>query len=447
MSSSETTRARLRELAATVRRTDPHPATGKLTAVTGLIARGTVPGVRVGELCLIRSPHRPEPITAEVVGFEKGDVLLMPLTDIQAISPDCEIVPTGRVLEIPVGPTLQGRVLDALGQPIDGGEPLDGAVRRPVVADPPAPLTRRRIGSRQPLHTGVRVIDAALTMGEGQRVGIFSAAGVGKSTLLGTIARNVEADVVVIALIGERGREVREFIEDNLSPRGLERAVVVVSTSDQSALWRVKAGYVAATVAESFREEGLRVVFMMDSITRFARALREVGLAAGEPPSRQGYPPSVFSTLPRLIERAGNDEHGSITAFYNVLVEGNDMSEPVADEVLSLLDGHIVLSRDIAARGLYPPIDLLFPSVSRLMDQVATGSHLAAARKLIEVLALYESKRDLISLGAYKGGTDPKLDYAIAKVDAITSFCRQDPNESAPFDETVKRLEAIWNGS
>jgi len=444
VSSIDITRSRLRALAETARQADPHRVVGKLASVTGLIARGTVPGVRVGELCMIHSPHRDEPVTAEVVGFERGEVLLMPLTDIQAVGPDSEIEPTGRVLEVAVGPRLLGRVVDALGEPIDGGASLDDAPRRAVVADPPAPLTRQRIASRAPLHTGVRVIDATLTMGEGQRVGIFSAAGVGKSTLLGMIARNVEADAVVIALIGERGREVREFIEDNLAARGLERAVVVVSTSDQSALLRVKAGYVAATVAESFRDEGKRVVFMMDSITRFARALREVGLAAGEPPSRQGYPPSVFSTLPRLIERAGNDAHGSITAFYNVLVEGNDMSEPVADEVMSLLDGHIVLSREIAARGLYPPVDLLFPSVSRLADQVTTPSHRDAARKLVAALALYESKRDLITLGAYQRGADPKLDHAIAKVDAITEFRRQQPDESAAFDRTVERLEAMF---
>ena len=445
MNPTDSTGLRITELASALEQATPHRHTGKLTTVSGVVVRAAVMGVRIGELCEIRSPHRPTPVLAEVVGFERGEVLLIPLGDIRAISPDSEVVPTGRVLEVPCGPELTGRVLNALGQPIDDGPSLSGVPTRAVEAEPPNPLTRRRIRDRQALRTGIRVIDAVLTVGHGQRVGIFSAAGVGKSALLGMLARNVEVDAVVIALIGERGREVREFIEDNLTAEGLAKSVVVVSTSDQSPLLRVKAAYVATTLAESLREQGQRVVLLMDSITRFARALREVGLAAGEPPSRQGYPPSVFSALPRLLERTGNDEHGSITAFYTVLVEGDDMSEPVADEVLSLLDGHIVLSRSIAARGRYPAVDLLFPSVSRVMDQIVTSPHRAAARKLIEVLATYEAKRDLIALGAYQRGADPNVDYAIDKVQEIEAFLQQEIDAATPFDETVARLTALFD--
>jgi FliI/YscN family ATPase len=302
-------------------------------------------------------------------------------------------------------------------------------------------MRRQRV--TKPLMTGVRVIDGCLTVGEGQRVGIFAAAGVGKSTLLGMLARNTEADVNVIALVGERGREVRDFIEHDLGEEGLKRSVVVVATSNEPALVRMKAAYVATTIAEYFRDQGLRVVLMMDSVTRFARALREVGLAAGEPPARAGFPPSVFSELPRLLERTGNSERGSITAFYTVLVEGDDMTEPVADETRSILDGHIVLSRALAAAGHYPAIDV-GQSVSRVMPAVVAAPHLEAARRLREVLATYEAQKDLIMIGAYKKGSDPRTDYAIAKLDGVNAFLRQSTSEASPPDATLGRLQKLF---
>ena len=419
----------------------PVEVRGRVTELVGLLIRASAPGARVGELCLIRSPHRPRPLRAEVVGFSGSEAILMPLGDIHDVAMGAEVVSTGTSLRVRVGEGLLGRVLDGLGEPADGRGEIESAQERAVEARPPDPMRRRRV--TKSLATGVRAIDGCLTVGEGQRVGVYSAAGVGKSTLLGMIARNTEADVNVIALVGERGREVRDFVEQDLGDEGLRRSVVVAATSNEPSLVRMKAAYVATTVAEYFRDQGRRVLLMMDSVTRFARALREVGLAAGEPPARSGFPPSVFAELPKLLERTGNSERGSITAFYTVLVEGDDMTEPVADETRSILDGHIVLSRPLAALGHYPAIDVN-QSVSRVMTAVADARHVESARRLREVLAIYESQRDLISVGAYKKGSDPRTDYALSKLDAVNAFLRQDTHEKTSAATAVSQLQKMF---
>jgi type III secretion system H+-transporting two-sector ATPase len=412
---------------------------GRVVEVPGLVIKARVPGVRIGELCFIETPLQDAPVRAEVVGFRSELVYLMGLGDLTGLGPDSEVRPTGHVMTVRVGPGLLGRVLDGLGRPADDKGPLAGGEtdEYPVYASPPDPLQRRRV--TQALSVGVRAMDGLLTVGEGQRVGIFAAAGGGKSTLLGMIARNTVADINVIALIGERGREVLDFIEENLGPEGLARSVVVVATSDQPTLVRLKSAYVATAVAEYFRDRGRRVVLVLDSITRFARAQREAGLAVGEPPARAGFPPSVFAVLPRLLERAGNSDRGSITAFYTVLVEGDDMTEPVADEARSILDGHIVLSRDLAGRGHYPAIDVL-RSASRVMPAVAADAHLQAAQKVRELIATYERHRDLILLGAYKRGTDARVDEALERWPAIEAWLRQGTRERSGFAETLAGL-------
>jgi type III secretion system H+-transporting two-sector ATPase len=414
---------------------------GRVVEVTGLVIKARVPGVRIGELCFIETPLRDEPVRAEVVGFKHELVYLMALGDLTGLGPDSEVRPTGHVMAVRVGPGLLGRVLDGLGRPADGKGPLalGETAEYPVYAPPPDPLERQRV--RRALVVGVRAIDGLLTVGEGQRVGIFAAAGGGKSTLLGMIARNTAADVNVIALVGERGREVLDFIEETLGEEGLARSVVVVATSDQPTLVRLKSAYVATAVAEYFRDRGRRVVLVLDSITRFARAQREAGLAVGEPPARAGFPPSVFAVLPRLLERAGNSDRGSITAFYTVLVEGDDMTEPVADEVRSILDGHIVLSRELAARGHYPAIDVL-RSASRVMPAVAADGHQQAAQKVRELIATYERHRDLILLGAYKRGTDARVDEALDRWPAIEAWLRQGTHDRTGFEETLVRMAA-----
>jgi type III secretion system H+-transporting two-sector ATPase len=414
---------------------------GRVAEVTGLVIKARVPGVRIGELCSIVTPLRDAPVLAEVVGFRSELVYLMALGDLTGVGPDSEVHPSGHVMTVKVGPALLGRVLNGLGQPADRKGPLDvrAGEEYPIYAPPPDPMTRRRV--LRALPVGIRAIDGLLTVGEGQRVGIFAAAGGGKSTLLGMIARNTAADVNVIALVGERGREVLDFIEESLGEEGLRRSVVVVATSDQPTLVRLKSAYVATAVAESFRDQGRRVVLIMDSITRFARALREVGLAIGEPPARAGFPPSVFATLPRLLERAGNSDRGSITAFYTVLVEGDDMTEPVADETRSILDGHIILSRDLAARGHYPAIDVL-RSASRVMPTVADAAHQRAAQRARELVATYERNRDLILLGAYKRGTDARVDEALDRWPAIEAWLRQGTHEGSGFDEALAGLSA-----
>lgn len=412
-------------------------ARGRLRSVVGLSLRAAVPGLKLGECVNIL--RRGAPLMAEVVGFVEDDALLMPLGEPLGVGPDDAVEPTGEPLSIVVSDELLGRVVDALGQPLDGGPPIAG-VRWPIHRAPPAPMERPRIDTA--LVTGVRTIDGLLTLGEGQRVGLFAGSGVGKSTLLGQIARQSDADIFVACLVGERGREVRELVEDVLGEAGLARGVVVAATSDKPALLRLKSAYTATAIAEYFRDQGKRVLLLMDSVTRFARAGREVGLAAGEAPARRGYPPSVFAALPRLLERTGRAKKGSITALYTVLVEGGDMDEPIADEVRGILDGHVVLERHLAARGRWPAIDAL-SSLSRVMDAVTSETHRDAAQTLREHLATYESQRDLVLLGAYKAGSDPKLDAAIARIDSIEEFLRQKPTETTPLETTLERLEAL----
>jgi type III secretion protein N (ATPase) len=435
----------LGEALRTLDQVNPLRIAGRVTEVTGLVVRATVPGVRVGELVYIdveRLQGQPgERLQAEVVGFRGDEVVLMPLGEIAGIGPDAVVSPTGRPLSLQVGEGLLGRVVDGLGKPMDGKGSLTGPIDSWAVDRPaPDPLSRRRVEKH--LALGVRAIDAFLTVGEGQRVGLFAGSGVGKSTLMGQIARNTEADVNVICLVGERGREVAEFIEDSLGEGGRARSVVVCATSDAPSLVRLKSTFVATAIAEWFRDRGKRVLLMMDSLTRFARAQREVGLAAGEPPARQGYPPSVFAMLPRLLERTGNSATGSITALYTVLVSGGDMEEPIADEVRGILDGHIILSRELGSRNHWPAIDVL-PSLSRVMSAVADKEHKQAAGKLRALMAAYEQKRDLILLGAYKSGSDPRTDEAIARMEAINVFLRQATDESSSFDLTRRRLLAL----
>lgn len=419
----------------------PVEVRGRVTELVGLLIRAGVPGARVGEICLIRSPHQQKALRAEVVGFRGGEVILMPLGEISDVAMGAEVISTGQALRVKVGEALLGRVLNGLGEPIDGLGAVENTSEYGVMATPPDPMRRSRV--TKPFATGIRALDGILTVGTGQRVGVFAAAGVGKSTLLGMLARNTEAEINVIALVGERGREVRDFLENDLGAAGLKRSVVIVATSNEPSLVRQKAAYVATAVAEYFRDQGKKVLLMMDSVTRFARALREVGLARGEPPARAGFPPSVFSELPRLLERTGNSDKGSITAFYTVLVEGDDMTEPIADETRSILDGHIVLSRNLASAGHYPAIDI-GESVSRVMSTVASDAHVEAARKLREVLAVYETNKDLILIGAYKKGSDPRTDYAITKLDAVNAFLKQDVKENMPAVQAVNRLRKIW---
>ncbi|NLY41504.1 MAG: EscN/YscN/HrcN family type III secretion system ATPase [Desulfovibrionales bacterium] len=410
---------------------------GRVEQVVGTIIRAVVPGVKVGEICLLRNPWDDWTLKAEVVGFAKQTALLTPLGDLQGISPSTEVIPTGEIHSVPVGEELLGRVLDGLGNPIDGAGPLTPRTRYPVYADPPNPMLRRIID--RPISLGLRVLDGILTCGEGQRMGIFAAAGGGKSTLLSSIIKGCSAEICVLALIGERGREVREFIEHDLGPEGRKKAVLVVSTSDRSSMERLKAAYTATAIAEYFRDQGKSVLLMMDSVTRFGRAQREIGLAAGEPPTRRGFPPSVFSTLPRLMERAGNSDKGSITALYTVLVEGDDMTEPIADETRSILDGHIILSRKLAAANHYPAIDVL-ASVSRVMNTIVAKEHKTAAQKLRKILAKFAEVELLVQIGEYKKGSDKEADDALSKIDNVNAFLRQGLNEFSTMDETIQAL-------
>lgn len=420
-----------------VHSTNPVEVRGRVEQVVGTIIRAIVPGVKVGELCILRNPWENWELRAEVVGFIKQVALLTPLGDLQGISPATEVIPTGTIHSVPVGECLLGRVLDGLGNPIDGGDPLRPRGFYPVYADPPNPMTRKIID--KPISLGLRVIDGVLTCGEGQRMGIFAAAGGGKSTLLSTIIKGCSADVCVLALIGERGREVREFIEHDLGEEGKKKAVLVVSTSDRSSMERLKAAYTATAVAEYFRDQNKKVLLMMDSVTRFGRAQREIGLAAGEPPTRRGFPPSVFSTLPKLMERAGNSDKGSITALYTVLVEGDDMTEPIADETRSILDGHIILSRKLASANHYPAIDVL-QSVSRVMNSIVSKEHKKMAQELRKILAKYAEVELLVQIGEYKKGTDPEADAALNKISAVNSFLKQGLDEKSSFEETLQAL-------
>ena len=416
---------------------------GRVTEVTGLVIKATVPGVRIGETCYVDTGGG-DLITSEVVAFRDEAVMLMPLGEARGIGPDCEVIPTGKPFSIQCGWGLLGRVVNGLGHPIDGGPPFEDIPDlEDWVVDRPAPDPMRRKRVTEPIAMGVRAIDGLLTFGLGQRVGLFAGSGVGKSTLMGQIARSTEAEVVVTCLIGERGREVLDFLEEALGEDGRRKSVVVVATSDEPSLVRLKSAFVSTAIAEWFRDQGKKVLFMMDSSTRFARAQREIGLAIGEPPVRQGYPPSVFAQIPRLMERTGNNERGSITALYTILVQAGDMEEPIADEVRGILDGHIVLNRALAARNHWPAIDVL-PSLSRVMNGIITEEHRAAAAKLREVLATYERQRDLISLGAYPYGTDAKTDYAIDKIEEVESFLRQSTHEYDDFSTTVQRLVSLF---
>ncbi len=425
-----------------VETTTPVRVRGRVVQVVGTIIKAVVPAVKIGEICVLTNPWESWELHAEVVGFSKQAALLTPLGSLKGISSSTEVYPTGKIHMVPVGPDLLGRVLDGLGRPLDEAikGPLECKEHYPVYADPPNPLKRRLI--TKPLPLGLRVIDGLLTCGEGQRMGIFAAAGVGKSTLLACLTKGAQVDVTVLALIGERGREVREFIEKDLGEEGMKKAVVVVSTSDRTPMERLKAAYVATAIAEYFRDQGKRVLLLMDSVTRFARAQREIGLAAGEPPTRRGFPPSVFSTLPLLMERAGMSDKGSITALYTVLVEGDDMTEPVADETRSILDGHIILSRKLAAANHYPAIDVL-QSISRVMNSIVDEEHKKAASRFRHLLAKYHEVELLVQIGEYKKGSDPEADEALARIDKMNAFLRQGLNERTPFEETVQLLKEI----
>jgi flagellum-specific ATP synthase len=425
---------------AVVASVDPVTLSGCVRQVIGLIIESDGPMVSIGETCLIENGSSSESVRCEVVGFRDKKVLLMPLGEISGISPGCRVIATREQFMVKVGHELLGRVINGLGQPIDGKGPIRASATRMVSQLAPHPLKRRRISEH--LATGIRSIDAMLTCGKGQRVGIFSGSGVGKSVLLGMVARNSEADVNVIALIGERGREVRDFLDKDLKEEGLKKSVVVTVTSDQASLIRVKGAMTATAIAEYFRDLGLDVMFMMDSVTRVAMSQREIGLAIGEPPTSKGYTPSVFAMLPRLLERSGTAEVGSITGLYAVLVEGDDMTEPIADAVRSILDGHIVLSRKLAHQNHYPAVDVL-DSVSRLMIDVTGREHRDAANGLREVLATYRENEDLINIGAYVKGSNARIDLAIEKMPVINSFLRQGLDERAPFDETVSRLTGL----
>jgi len=423
-----------------VGRLNPMKLNGKVSQVVGIVVESRGPAAHLGEICEIRCKRSAPPIPAEVVGFRDNTVLLMPLGEMKEIAPGSDVVGTGLSLKVGVGPDLLGRVLDGLGKPIDGLGPINIEEELLIGRTPPSPFQRRRI--TEPLVFGIRAVDSVLTCGKGQRIGIFSGSGVGKSTLLGMIARNSEADVNVIGLVGERGREVRDFLEDSLGPEGLSRSVVVVSTSDQVAVARLRAAMLATCVAEYFRDQGKDVMLMMDSITRVAWAQREIGLAIGEPPTTRGYTPSVLAMLPRLLERAGTSARGSITGLYTVLVEGDDMNEPVADAARSILDGHIVLSRELAHRNHYPAIDVL-ASVSRLMPDVTTPEHRQAAAQLRDILATYHSAEDLINIGAYVDGSNPKIDYAKARIEAVNAFLKQGIMEKPIHTEILDALNGL----
>ncbi|HPT67250.1 MAG TPA: flagellar protein export ATPase FliI [Bacillota bacterium] len=425
-----------------LKRIEPCRRLGRVQQVVGLTVEAQGPPAFMGEACTLTPPGG-VPIDVEVVGFKEGRVLLMPLGHMEGVGPGAEVVASGKRLEVGVGPGLLGRALDGLGRPMDEKGPIVTEEFYPLTASPPNPLTRQRIQS--PLSLGVKALDALLTCGKGQRLGIFAGSGVGKSTLLGMIAKNTAADVNVIGLIGERGREVRDFLERDLGEEGLARSVVVVATSDQPALIRLKGALVATSIAEYFRDQGLDVLFMMDSVTRFAIAQREVGLAIGEPPATRGYTPSVFALLPRLLERSGTGERGSITGLYTVLVEGDDMNEPVADAVRGILDGHIVLSRALAHENHYPAIDIL-ASVSRLMNELATEEHKQAASKLREILATYRNSEDLINIGAYVAGSNPRIDEAIRMIGPVKAFLRQGIDEPSTLDSAVEQLIALMEG-
>lgn len=414
---------------------------GKVSQVIGLIIKVDGLDAFIGEVCEIEIKSRSKTVLSEVVGFVDETVLLMPLDDLDGIGPGCLVRPTGKALKIEVSPDMLGKTFDGLGRPLSQ-DALDNTATYDVNRASPDPFKRPRINTI--MQTGVKAVDGMLTVGEGQRMGIFAGSGVGKSTLLGMMARYSDADVIVIGLIGERGREVLEFIENDLGPEGYKKSVVVAATSDQPPLVRLKGAYVATAIAEYFRDQGRKVVLMMDSVTRVAMAQREIGLATGEPPTTKGYTPSVFTVLPKLLERSGNAESGSITAFYTVLVEGDDMNEPIADSVRGILDGHIILSRQIASENHYPAIDIQ-NSLSRLMKELVSDSHDETAGKIRENLATYRESKDLIDVGAYQQGSNPIVDQAIRLNQPIKSFLKQKTSESYDFEDTVQAMRAVLN--
>ena len=415
---------------------------GKVVNVVGLTIESKGPQARLGDICVITSGIRDESgkqVLSEVVGFKEGKVLLMPYEKVEGIGPGSSVENTGAPLKVKVDDSLLGKTLNGLGRP-DTGELLAGR-EYDVEASPPDPMSRKIISEVLPL--GVKAVDGLITVGKGQRIGIFAGSGVGKSTLMGMFARNTKADINVIALIGERGREVREVIERDLGPEGMKRSVVVVATSDRPALERKKAAQTATAIAEYFRDQGKDVLLMMDSMTRFSMAQREIGLASGEPPVSRGYPPSVYSEMPKLLERAGCSDKGSITGLYTVLVDGDDFNEPITDTARSILDGHIMLNRKLAHKNHYPAIDIL-QSISRCMSQIATREHKQLAGKMKNVMATYNEAEDLINIGAYKAGSNPEIDYAISKIQAVNQFLLQDVNDKFTFDETVEMMKGIF---
>lgn len=421
--------------------TNPLLLTGKVLKIIGLTLEGDGPPLQVGRHCSIFSPGKKDPLEAEVVGFRENRILVMPFGDLKGVSPGSRIVARDRGGELNVHPAMVGRVLDGMGRPMDGKGPIPKGDLFNIYNEAPNPFKKKRI--TEPLDVGIRAINGLLTLGKGQRVGIMSGSGVGKSVLLGMIARNTSADINVLALIGERGREVREFIEESLGEEGLKRSIVVVATSDQPALVRLRGAYTATTIAEYFRARGKDVLLIMDSVTRFALAQREIGLSVGEPPTTKGFTPSTFALLPKLLERAGTDEgEGTITAIYAVLVEGDDLSEPIADAVRSILDGHIVLSRTLASHNHYPAIDVL-NSVSRVMEDVASASQKKTVNQLLDLMAAYKEAEDLVNIGAYVKGSSPKIDKAISILDKFNGFLRQGINEKVDFTKSMKAMETI----
>ena len=414
--------------------------TGKIENIVGMSIEASGAKAAVGDICRIYSDESSSQIAAEVVGFKNDHILLMPYAEMSGISAGNFVRNTGRQLELKVGMHLKGRIINALGQPIDDGPPLDGGTSYCIGGGYTNPLARPPI--REKMEFGVKAIDGLLTIGKGQRMGIFAGSGVGKSTLLGMIAREVKADINVIALVGERGREVLEFVQKDLGEAGMARSVLVVATSDQPAMLRMKCPSVATGIAEFFRDQGYDVLLMMDSLTRFAMAQREIGLAIGEPPVARGYTPSIYAELPKLLERSGNFQKGSITAIYTVLVEGDDMNDPIADTVRGILDGHIVLSRSLAAANHYPAIDV-GASISRLMVEIVGEEHLRSAGQLRDILSVYERNADLVNIGAYKAGSNPKLDHALRKIDAINDFLKQGIYEAFSYEESVAQIEKI----
>jgi flagellum-specific ATP synthase len=425
----------MQHLAAAVRAVELAPSLGQVARLSGLMVESIGPDCAIGDVCELRTPKRPTPLRAEVVALQGERVILMPFGDTAGIGRDCEVEALGPLADVPVGDALLGRVVDAFGEPLDGLPRPLSTQRQPVKGSPTNPMQRPPV--RDVLETGVRCIDALFTLGRGQRMGIFSGSGVGKSTLLGMIARHVRADVNVIALIGERGRELRAFIDKSLGQAGLARSVVVVATSDQPAAVRVRAAHAATAIAEHFRGQGRHVLLTMDSVTRFAMARREIGLAVGEPATARGYTPSVFADLPRLLERCGTAEGGgSITALYTVLVEGDDMNDPISDALRSILDGHLVLSRKLANQGHYPSIDVL-PSVSRLLPELASAQEAQMARHCVAQLAAYDKSHAMVEIGAYRAGANPALDKALKLVPQIDNFCRQ------AVDAPVARADAL----